>query len=247
VLTEQRGRTLLVTLNRPQALNAINQALVDGLLAAVRRLDEDPTLTNGVLTGAGGRAFSAGMDLKAFSRGEDMRGIFTFIKQGSRKPLVAAVEGYAFGGGFELVLACDLVVAAEGATFALPEVKRGLVARGGGALSLPERLPRPIALELLLTGRSMTAERAAHFGLVNAVVPDGGALEAALALAGEIAGNAPLAVAASKEIATEVASWPPHERFARQELLTDPVFASADAAEGARAFSEKRAPVWTGR
>lgn len=247
---EVRDRTLVITIDRPKARNAMTLDVAQVVAAGLDRLDSSDDLAVGVLTGAGG-VFCAGMDIKQLAAGRRAtipgRGFGGLVEAPPRKPLIAAVEGYAFGGGFELVLACDLVVAGKGATFALPEVKRGLVARGGGALRLAERLPRATALELLLTGRSMAVERAAQFGLVNAVVPDGGALDAALALAGEIAGNAPLAVAASKQIATEVASWPPRERFARQELLTDPVFASADAAEGAEAFSEKRAPVWTGR
>jgi enoyl-CoA hydratase len=161
--------------------------------------------------------------------------------------LIAAVEGWALGGGFELVLAADLVIAGRSAKFGLPEVKRGLLARGGGAVRLPRRVPRAIALQLLLTGDPIDALQARQFGLVNDVVDDGEALAGARAMAASIAANAPLAVAAAKRIAVESQDWPATELFARQTPIVDPVFASRDAAEGAAAFAEKRAPVWAGR
>jgi enoyl-CoA hydratase len=163
-----------------------------------------------------------------------------------RKPLIAAVEGYALAGGFELMLACDLVVAAESSKFGVPEVKRALVAGGGAALLLPRRIPFAAAMELLLTGEQITAARAAELGLVNRLVPDGTALDGALALAGLIAANGPLAVAVTKQIARAQADWTVAEGWQRQEELYKPVFASADAREGAAAFAEKRAPVWRG-
>ena len=190
------------------------------------------------------------MDLKAFLGGERPAipgpAFGGLTERPPGKPLIVAVEGYALAGGFELVLACDLVVAASDATFGLPEVRRGLVARGGGLLRLPERVPKGIALELILTGATLSAERAGALGLVNRVVAPGTALESAVALARDIAANAPLALRVSKQIVNESPRWPPEERFDRQRALADPVFDSEDAKEGARAFAEKRAPVWTG-
>jgi len=204
----------------------------------------------GVLTGVGG-TFCAGMDLKTFIAGDSPeipgRGFGGMTQDPPRKPVIAAVEGWALAGGFELVLACDLVVAAENARFGLPEVKRGLVAGGGGALRLPGRVGLTLAMELLLTGDPITAQRAAQIGLVNRVVPDGAALDGALALAAVIAANGPMAVRASKAVAVAAADWHGAERWARQREITDPVHRSADAMEGAVAFAEKRAPVWRGR
>jgi enoyl-CoA hydratase len=246
VLTEHLGRTLLITLNRPEALNAINEALVDGLLAAVRQLDEDRGLTVGVLTGAGGRAFSAGMDLKAFSRGEDMRGIMTFIKDGACKPLIAAVEGLAMAGGLEVVLACDLLVAARGARFAIPEVRVGLFASAGGVLRLPGRVGYAKAMEMALTGEPILADEAAPLGLVNLLTEPGGALAAALDLAERIGRNAPLGVASSKQLIRAASGITEAEYWALQEPYEEAIRASSDAKEGPLAFAEKRAPHWTG-
>ncbi len=246
VLTEQLGRTLLITLNRPEVMNAINEALVEGLLAAVRRLDEDQGLTVGVLTGAGGRAFSAGMDLKAFSRGEDMRGIMAFIKEGARKPLIAAVEGLAIAGGLELVLACDLLVAARGARFAIPEVRVGLFASAGGVLRLPGRIGYGKAMEMALTGEPILAEEAAPLGLVNCLTEPGGALAAALDLAERIGQNAPLGVSSSKQLIRATTGITEAEYWAVQEPYEAAIRASSDAKEGPLAFAEKRAPRWTG-
>lgn len=250
VLTERRGQVLVITINRPEARNALNAAVGQGVADAVDELDGDDSLFVGVLTGAGG-TFSAGMDLKAFLTGETPlvgdRGLCGITVTPPRKPLVGAVEGYAVAGGFELLLACDLVVAAQGSTFGVPEVKRGLVAAGGAALQLSRRLPQPIALEMLLTGDSVTAERAADLGLVNRVTEPGGALEGAVALAERIAANGPLAVAVTKQVARSASDWSWTEGWERQNELMAPVFGSEDAREGASAFAEKRPPVWKGR
>jgi enoyl-CoA hydratase len=250
VLVERRGAVQVVTINRPEARNALDAAVARGVAAAVDELDASPDLRAGVLTGAGG-TFSAGMDLKAFLRGEtpaiEGRGLCGITMTPPRKPLVAAVEGWALAGGFELVLACDLVVAGRTARFGVPEVQRSLVAAAGAALLLPERIPRAVALELLLTGQPVDAERSAAVGLVNRVVDEGAALAEAVALAEVIAANGPLAVAASKQIALAAAGWPAEERWARQEALVRPVFESDDAREGAVAFAERRPPQWRGR
>jgi enoyl-CoA hydratase len=191
------------------------------------------------------------MDLKAFLRGEtpaiEGRGLCGITRTPPRKPLVAAVEGWALAGGFELVLACDLVVAGRSAQFGVPEVKRSLVAAAGGALLLPLRIPRAVALELLLTGEPIGVERAAVVGLVNRVVDDGAALAAAVELASGIAANGPLAVAATKQIVLDAAAWSPEEIWDRQEEIVGPLVGSEDAREGSTAFAERRAPVWRGR
>ncbi|MGZ4508451.1 MAG: crotonase/enoyl-CoA hydratase family protein [Blastococcus sp.] len=250
VLVERRGGVQLITINRPQAKNALNKAVAEAIAAAVDELDASDELRVGVLTGAGG-TFSAGMDLKAFLRGEspaiEGRGLCGITQTPPRKPLIGAVEGWALAGGFELLLACDLVVAAETARFGVPEVKRSLVAAGGAALQLPRRVPFAVALELLLTGDPLTAPRAAEIGLVNRLTPEGGALEDALEFAARIAENGPLAVAATKAIARNSADWTLDEGWRRQAELIAPVFASEDAREGSTAFAEKRAPVWKGR
>ncbi|MCE3551847.1 crotonase/enoyl-CoA hydratase family protein [Pseudonocardia sp. RS11V-5] len=250
VLVERRGAVQVITINRPQQKNALNLGVAQGIAAAVDELDASDELRVGVLTGAGG-AFSAGMDLKAFLRGEspsiEGRGLCGITQAPPRKPLIGAVEGWALAGGFELLLACDLVVAARTARFGVPEVKRSLVAAGGAALHLPRRLPPAIALELLLTGDPISAERAAEVGLVNRVTEEGGALEGAVALGETIAANGPLAVAATKEVARQTVDWTLADMWAKQEPIIRPVFSSEDAKEGATAFAEKRAPVWKGR
>ena len=249
VLTEVRGRVLLITLNRPDQMNAVNTALAQGLVAAIKELDENPDLTAGVLTGAG-RGFCAGMDLKAFLDGERVelegRGLAGLTEAPPQKPLIAAVEGYALAGGFEIALACDLIVASETARFGIPEVKRGLIAGSGGLIRLPERMPRQVALEFALTGRMMDADEAAHWGLVSRLTAPGDALDAARALAQAIIANAPLAVAATKEIVNEAQNWPRSELWTRQNAILERIIASDDAEEGARAFAEKRAPEWRG-
>ncbi|QJY49672.1 crotonase/enoyl-CoA hydratase family protein [Pseudonocardia broussonetiae] len=248
---EHRDGVAVLTIDRPARRNAIDLPTARAISDALDELDSDPALRVAVLCGTGS-VFSAGMDLKAFAEtGErpvvEGRGGFGIVARPPSKPVIAAVEGAALGGGFEIVLACDLVVAAAGATFGLPEVRRGLTASGGGLIRLPRRLPRNLAMEAALTGAALTAARCAELGLVNRVVPDGTARAAALELAAEIARNAPLAVRVSKEVVHRSAQWSEDEAFARQEPLVDPVRRSADAREGARAFAEKRAPRWEGR
>jgi enoyl-CoA hydratase len=250
VLIERRGAVQVIVINRPQARNALNAAVAVGIRDAVDELDASDDLRAAVLTGAGG-TFSSGMDLKAFLAGEipsfPGRGLCGITQTPPRKPLVAAVEGWALAGGFELVLACDLVVAATTARFGVPEVKRSLVAGAGGALLLAQRVPRTLAMELLLTGDPIDAARAAEIGLVNRVVPEGTALETAVDLAERIAANGPLAVIATKQIAYRAADWPADQRWDQAAALQAPVFTSQDAREGARAFAEKRPPIWQGK
>lgn len=249
VLVERRDGVQVITINRPAARNALNEAVARRIAHAVDELDGDDALRVGVLTGAGG-TFSAGMDLKAFLRGERPtlagRGLCGITRTPPRKPMVAAVEGWALAGGFELMLACDLVVAARGARFGVPEVKRSLVAAAGGALELSSRVPRALAMELLLTGDPIDATRAEAAGLINRVVDDGAALDGALELAGRIVPNGPLGVAASKQVVIESTDWGA-DRWDRHDRVVAPVLASEDAREGARAFAEKRDPVWRGR
>lgn len=248
VLTERRGRTLIITINRPEARNAANKAVAEGLAAACDELDDTPELSAAVLTGAGGN-FCAGMDLKAFAAGElayvPGRGL-GFTERPPRKPLISAVEGHAVAGGTELVLATDLVVAARDAKFGIPEVKRGLVAAGGGLLRLPHRIPYQKALELALTGESFSAEQGAQWGFVNVLTEPGEALAGAIELAERITANGPLAVAVTKDIMVQSADWSSDEMWQKQGELISPVFASNDAKEGAIAFAQKRAPNWTG-
>jgi enoyl-CoA hydratase len=250
VLTERRGNVLLITLNRPDARNAINLAVAEGIAAALDELDGDDSLSVGVLTGAG-KGFCAGMDLKAFVTGERPwvgdRGFAGIVRRGSLKPLIAAIEGFAVAGGLEVALGCDLIVAARGAKLGIPEVKRSLVAAGGALLRLPQRIPYHVAMELALTGDPITAERAAEVGLVNRLAEPGAAVESALALAAEIAVNAPLALVASKRILQEQFDWSDAEMWDAQMKISEPVFTSEDAREGATAFAEKRPPVWLGR
>jgi enoyl-CoA hydratase len=250
VLTERRERVLIITLNRPDQRNAVNEAVARGIGTALEELDNDDELSVGIVTGAGGY-FCAGMDLKAFVAGERPwygdRGFAGITQRSADKPLIAAIEGFAVAGGLEIALACDLIVAAGAAKLGIPEVKRSLVAAGGGLLRLPRMLPRNIAYEMALTGDPITAQRGHDFGLVNRVTEAGGALDGALELAAAIAANGPLALKASKQILRESADWPDAEFFSRQEQISGPVFASEDAKEGATAFAEKRAPVWRGR
>lgn len=245
VLTERRGRVMVITLNRPEAMNAINGALSEGLWSAVQELDSDSGLTAGVVTGAG-KGFCSGMDLKAFSRGEDIGPMLEFVQNGAAKPLVGAIEGFALAGGLELALSCDLLVAARGAKLGIPEVGVGLFAAGAGLFRLPGRVGYGTAMEMAITGDPITAEEAADHGLVSRLTEPGGALGEALALAERIARNAPLAVAASKQLiratqgATEEELW----KIQRPHMAT--VWKSGDAKEGPRAFAEKRPPEWTG-
>ena len=245
VLTERRGRVMVITLNRPEAMNAINGALSEGLRSAVQDLDSDSGLTAGVVTGAG-KGFCSGMDLKAFSRGEDIGPMLEFVQNGATKPLVGAIEGFALAGGLELALSCDLLVAARGAKLGIPEVGVGLFAAGAGLFRLPGRVGYGTAMEMAITGDPITAEEAADHGLVSRLTEPGEALGAALVLAERIARNAPLAVAASKQLiratqgATEEELW----KIQRPHMAT--VWKSDDAKEGPRAFAEKRPPEWTG-
>jgi enoyl-CoA hydratase len=250
VLTERRDGVLLITLNRPDARNAVNLAVAEGIASALETLDGDDALTVGVITGAG-KGFSAGMDLKAFVTGERPwvgdRGFAGIVRRSARKPLIAAVEGFAMAGGLEIALACDLLVASRDARLAIPEAKRSLVAAGGALRRLPQRLPLGIALEMALTGDPISAQRGYELGLVNRVTEPGGAVDAALELAAAIAQNGPLALDATKEIVYRQRDWSDAEFWDEQSKISDPVFASEDAREGATAFSEKREPVWKGR
>jgi enoyl-CoA hydratase len=244
------GPVLVVTINRPEVRNAISASVARGIADAMEELDRDEALRAGVLTGAGGY-FSAGMDLKAFAATGERphvpgRGFGGLAERSPEKPLIAAVEGFALAGAFELALACDLIVAGRGTLLGLPEVKRGLMAAAGGLLRLPHLVPRTVAMELALTGEPITAERAAELGVVNRLTEAGEALAAAVELAQRIGANAPLAVVASKRLLLEMtldleAAW------RRQREVTAPVFASEDAREGAAAFTEKRPAVWRGR
>jgi enoyl-CoA hydratase len=248
VLTEVRGNVLIVTLNRPEAKNAANKALAEGVAAAMDRLDSDNDLRVGIITGAGG-TFCSGMDLKGFLAGERPyvagRGFAGLTEAPPRKPLIAAVDGYALAGGFEIALACDMIVANVDSKFGIPEVKRGLAAAAGGLVRLPRQIPQRLAMELALTGDFISAARAYDMGLINRIVP-GVALDGALELAQAISANGPLAVAASKQVIREQQDWSQADQWAKQMELTAAVFTSNDAREGAAAFAQKRAPNWTG-
>lgn len=246
VLTERRDRVLLVTLNRPDALNAIDTALSQGVLDAVTQLDRDDGLSVGVLTGAG-RGFSSGMDLKAFLTDGMPVGFMEFLRDGARKPLIAAIEGFALAGGLEIALTCDLLVAAKGAKIGIPEAKVGLFAAGGGLMRLPKRLPLGVAMEMALTGDPILAEQAHDHGLVSRLAEPGAALSEAMVLAERIAANAPLSTAASKRLIRETTGRTEAEFWDLQVEHVQTVFTSADAQEGPRAFAEKRSPDWSGR
>ncbi|MGW3872275.1 crotonase/enoyl-CoA hydratase family protein [Streptomyces sp. NPDC005055] len=253
-LVARRGHVLVITLNRPGAMNAVNAEVSTIVGEALVRAEEDRDVRAVVLTGAGTRAFSAGADLKAVSRGESLTapghddwGFAGFVRHPISKPTIAAVNGYALAGGMELVLASDLAVAGESATFGLPEVARGLFAAAGGVFRLPQQIPSKFAVEMIYTGESIDARRALSLGLVNRVVPDSTVLDAALALANKIADNAPLAVQASKRLAmgltdgvvpSESGAW----LHSAQEIAL--IKTSQDFKEGTTAFVEKRSPVW---
>ncbi|MDV9175139.1 enoyl-CoA hydratase-related protein [Streptomyces sp. W16] len=238
VLTERVGAVLVATLNRPEARNALSPGLIDDLSDVLREADADPAVRAIVLTGAG-TVFCSGMDLKAFAKGGGrFDGLVWFFREGISTPVIAALNGSALAGGFELALACDLVVAAEDAKLGIAEVKRGLFAAGGGT-TLADRVPLAVALEMGLTGDLVTATDAKQFGLVNRAVPAEKVRETALTLAGRIAENGPLGVAMTKKLMRE-------RRWA-EPTEVESVFRSADAAEGARAFAERRSPVWTGK
>lgn len=254
VLVRKSGRVLIITINRPDARNAVNESVSAVVGDALEAAQQDPTVWAVVVTGAGDKSFCAGADLKALSRGESVVhphhpewGFAGLVHHFIDKPVIAAVNGSALGGGTELALASDLIVAEERSVFGLPEVKRGLIAGAGGAFRIVEQLPRKVALELLYTGDPISAAEAARWGLVNKVVANGTALESALELAERIAVNAPLSVQASKRVAYGVddriieAEEPKWARVAREG---ETLLASEDAMEGPRAFAEKRSPVW---
>ena len=257
-LTERRGNTLIVTINRPEARNAVNAAVSTGVGDALQQAQDDSQIWAVVITGSGDKSFCAGADLKAISKGENIFhpdhsewGFAGFVQHYIDKPIIAAVNGTALGGGSEIALGCDLVVAQSSAQFGLPEVKRGLIAAAGGMFRIVDQLPRKVAMQLLLTGEPISADEALRWGLINQVVPDGSSvLDAAVALAERITCNAPLAVQASKRvaagvddgvIAAEQDAW----KRSNREMRT--VFSSEDAMEGPMAFAQKRAPVWKAR
>jgi enoyl-CoA hydratase len=249
VLAEVADGIGIITINRPEARNAVNEAVARGVAAAIDEFESRHDVTSLILTGAGGN-FCAGMDLKGFLAGENSmaggRGFGGITHRPPAKPVLAAVEGYALAGGFEIALACDLIVASEVAQFGLPEVTRGLVAGAGGLIRLPRRIPYHLAMEIALSGARFPAERLHAAGLINRLAEPSTALAEARKLATDIGRNAPLALAATKRIVVESADWPQAEAFDRQNEIAGPVFTSADAMEGAAAFAEKRAPVWRG-
>ncbi|GAA4530380.1 crotonase/enoyl-CoA hydratase family protein [Nonomuraea ferruginea] len=249
VLVEESDGVAVITINRPKARNAVNGAVARGVAEALDALDARPEVSAYVLTGAGG-TFCAGMDLKGFLSGDfpvvEGRGFGGMTEAPPKKPIVAAVEGYALAGGFELALSCDLIVASSESKFGLPEPKRGLVAGAGGIMRLPRRIPYHVAMEIALTGDHYPAARLYELGLVNRVTEPGEALAGAIELARRIAANAPLALAATKRVVIESQDWSLEEMFRKQGEIVQPVFGSKDAMEGAAAFAEKRAPQWKG-
>lgn len=249
VLTEVRDGVLIVTLNRPEAKNAATKQLSELVAAAMDRLDAEDDLRVGIITGAGG-TFCSGMDLKGFLRGETPfvpgKGFAGLTESPPKKPLIAAVDGYALAGGFEIMLACDLVVANKDAKFGIPEAKRGLAAAAGGLVRLPRQIPPRLAMELALTGDFVSAQRAHDMGLINRVT-EGPAIEGALELAASITANGPLAVARSKQVIVESREWSEAEMWKKQGETLGNLFMTEDAREGAAAFAEKRKPNWKGR
>ncbi len=253
VLRERRGHVEILTINRPEARNAINGAVSTGIAAALDELAEDPEAWVVILTGSGDKAFSAGMDLKAFAAGEGATvmgapgGFGGIARRDFPKPLIAAVNGSALAGGLEIALSCDLVVAADHAVFGIPEASRGLIAGAGGLFRLPRRVPLAVALELALTGDPIDADRAFQLGLVNRVVPRHQLMDEALVLAERIAGNAPLAVRYSKAVMLQSLGAGDTEGWRLTDEAVGVVFSSSDAMEGPVAFAEKRRPNWQGR
>lgn len=245
LLSERRGRVLVLTLNRPDQRNALNAELADALKAALEELDADPELTAGVLA-ANGSNFCAGMDLKEFATKGPPASMGVIYNHPWEKPLIGAVHGPVLAGGLELALVCDLLVAAEGASFGIPEVKRGLLAAGGALVRLPARMPYGVAMELALTGDPIDAEAALRYGLVSTVVPADQAVDEAVALAERIAVNAPLSISASKQMVRNSVGRTEAEGWAEQGPLAGKIFSSKDSIEGSVAFAEKRQPNWTG-
>ena len=245
ILTERRDRILVITLNRPEAKNAVNGPLADALNAAIEELDEDAGLTAGVITGAGG-GFSSGMDLKWFATKGPPAGLGKFLRTGAKKPLIAAIEGFALAGGLEMALTCDLLVAADNVRFGSPAAKRGLFAAGGALMRLPRVIPHGVAMEMALTGDPIPAQRALELGLIARVSAPGAALDVALELATTIAQNAPLSVAVSKKMIVDSYGRTEEEFWAHQGPESGKIIASKDAQEGSRAFAEKRTPKWSG-
>lgn len=251
VKVEIQDQVLIITLNRPEARNAINYDAAVQLAAALDELDNNPDVVVGVLTGAN-NTFCSGMDLKAFAKDGQRpyvgdRGFAGICERPPRKPLIAAIEGYALAGGLEIAMSCDMMIAAETAKFGVPETKRGIVPGSGGLLRLPDRVPYVVAMELALTGDMFSAEQAANWGLINRVVPEGQALQGALELAARIKENGPLAVQTAKQVIAESRDWSQQHMFDLQRPRIAHVFVSADAKEGATAFAEKRKPVWQGK
>lgn len=250
VLVDVADGIMTITLNRPEAKNAVNKALAEGVAAAMDELDSNNDIQVAILTGADG-VFCSGMDLKAFVSGElpivEGRGFAGLTEYRSRKPLIAAIEGYALAGGLEIAISCDLIVTADNTKFGIPEVKRGLAAGGGGLVRLPRQIPSRLAMELALTGDFVSAQRAHEMGLVNQVVPAGSALEHAKALAARIAANGPMAVALSKQVILDSADWNDDNMWQKQQEIISPIFTSEDAIEGSVAFAEKRTPNWKGK
>jgi enoyl-CoA hydratase len=249
ILTHVEDGVLVITMNRPEARNAMTQTMCEAISDQLDRLDAEAELRCAVLGGSGG-TFCSGMDLKGFLKGERPsvpgRGFGALTEWSPKKPVIAAVDGHALAGGLELVLGCDMVVANSNAKFGIPEPKRGLVAAGGGVVRLPRRIPRAVAMELALTGDSITAQRAYELGLINAVV-DGPAVEGALALARRVADCGPMAIIATKAVMRDSWFWPDNEINQHQRSYLLDVFNSEDAREGARAFAEKRKPNWQGK
>ncbi len=250
VLRERRGHVEVLTINRPEARNAINYATARALSDALDACEVDDDVWVVVLTGAGDKAFSAGMDLKAFANGEfpaTDKGFGGITQREFPKPLIAAANGAALAGGFEMVISCDLVIAAEHARFGIPEVQRGLFAAGGGVIRLAKLVAPAVAYEMALTAETIDAQRAYELGLVNRVVPSEQVLEAAVAMAERIAKNAPLAVRTSKELMRRSRELSEAEAWKLSNAAWAMIMASADAMEGAVAFAEKREPNWQGR
>jgi len=250
LLRQRDGHVEILTINRPHARNAINLATAQAISAALDECTVDDDVWVVILTGAEDKAFSAGMDLKAFAHGEfpaTEKGFGGITERHFPKPLICAANGSAFAGGFEMLLSCDLVVAADHAVFGIPEAQRGLIAGAGGLIRLPRRIARAVALEMALTAEPLSAQRAYEVGLVNRVVPSSDVLTTAMALAQRICANAPLAVRTSKRVLLEAMDVDEQDAWALNNAAFAMIAASSDALEGAIAFAEKRAPVWQGK